>query len=155
MHPSPILTYSHPASDPLSWMHPGPAPTDALGLARSAPQWGSAKKGWGGIVVETNPVETYRRIADVLRSAQRVAIEVENAPDKRKRLRTFSTQEVAALLGVKAREIASHTKSPNDRPELPRNRLAFSDILELRKSLYIPRGTFGSSRDGTRKEERA
>ena len=45
-------------------------------------------------------VGTFRRIADVLRSAQRAAIEVENAPDKRKRLRTFSAQEVAGLLGV-------------------------------------------------------
>jgi chromosome partitioning protein len=93
-------------------------------------------------VTDTNPAETYRRIADVLRYAQRVAIEVENAPNKRKRLRTFSSQEVAVLLGLKTREITAHTRFPDDRPGLPRNRLAFGDILELRKFLYDSSGDF-------------
>ena len=89
---------------------------------------------------ETDPVETYRRIADVLRSAQRVAIEVENAPEKRKRLRTFSAQEVAALLGVKPRDVSVPTKQTDDRSGGARNRLAFDDILQIRTSLYNSSG---------------
>lgn len=89
---------------------------------------------------ETDPVETYRRIADVLRSAQRVAIEVENAPEKRKRLRTFSAQEVAALLGVKPRDVSVPTKQADDRSGGARNRLAFDDILQIRTSLYNSSG---------------
>jgi chromosome partitioning protein len=65
-------------------------------------------------------VGTFRRIADVLRSAQRAAIEVENAPDKRKRLRTFSAQEVAGLLGVphKALRLAA-AQIAAERPAAP------------------------------------
>ena len=79
-------------------------------------------------------VETYRRIADVLRSAQRIAIETENAPNKRKRLRTFSTQEVATLLGVKARDITAYTKTVNSREGGQRNRLSFEELLGLRRA---------------------
>jgi chromosome partitioning protein len=87
-------------------------------------------------VANIDAVETYRRIADVLRSAQRVAIEAENAPDKRKRLRTFSTQEVATLLGVKARDITAYTKTVDGREGGQRNRLSFEEILGLRRSLF-------------------
>jgi chromosome partitioning protein len=80
--------------------------------------------------------ETYRRIADVLRSAQRVAIEAENAPDKRKRLRTLSAQEVVALLGVKARDITAYTKTVGGREGGQRNRLSFEELLGLRRSLF-------------------
>ena len=81
-------------------------------------------------------VETYHRIADVLRSAQRVAIEVENAPDKRKRLRTFSTQEIAGLLGIKPRDITAYTKAVDGRAGRQRNRLTFEELLALRHSLF-------------------
>src|SRR5208283_4769850 len=47
----------------------------------------------------------YWHISDVLRHVQRTAIEVENAPDKRKRLRSFAVQEVAALLDVDRAEL--------------------------------------------------
>ena len=60
-------------------------------------------------------VATYRRIAEVLRSAQRVAIEVENAPDKRKRLRTFSSQE-AASYGMKLRDVMATHEADDERP---------------------------------------
>ena len=83
-----------------------------------------------------DPVETYHRIADVLRSAQRVAIEVENAPDKRKRLRTFSPQEIALLLGIKPRDITAYTKALDGRAEGQRNRLTFEEFLALRRSLF-------------------
>jgi chromosome partitioning protein len=78
-------------------------------------------------------VGTFRRIADVLRSAQRAAIEIENAPDKRKRLRTFSAQEVASLLGVplKALRLAATQAAP-ERPAVPRPRLTFAEVAALR-----------------------
>jgi chromosome partitioning protein len=91
-------------------------------------------------VANNNLLGTYRRIADVLRSAQRAAIEVENAPDQRKRLRTFSSQEVAALLGLKPRDITARTKSLDERAGAVRTRLAFADILQIRKSLYDSSG---------------
>ncbi|ACB97415.1 Cobyrinic acid ac-diamide synthase (plasmid) [Beijerinckia indica subsp. indica ATCC 9039] len=91
-------------------------------------------------MAEMDPVDTYRRIADVLRSAQRVAIEIENEPEKRKRLRTFSPQEVATLLRVKPREITAYMKSTSDQLGGARNRLTFSDILQLRKSLHDSSG---------------
>jgi chromosome partitioning protein len=81
-------------------------------------------------------VETYHCIADVLRSAQRVAIEAENAPDKRKRLRTFSTQEIATLLGVKARDITAYTKTLDGREGGQRSRLSFDELLRLRRCLF-------------------
>lgn len=85
-------------------------------------------------------VGTYRRIADVLRSAQRVAIEVENAPDKRKRLRSFSMQEAAALLGVKLREVTGHMKSDSELLTGPRNRLTFDGLLSIRRTLFSETG---------------
>jgi chromosome partitioning protein len=85
---------------------------------------------------DIDTIETYRRIADVLRSAQRVAIEAENAPEKRKRLRTFSAQEVALLLGVSSRELSAYTRSSHDRAGGPRSRLSFEEVLQLRRSLF-------------------
>jgi chromosome partitioning protein len=69
-------------------------------------------------------VDVYRRIASVLRSAQRAAIESEDAPDKRKRLRTISSQEVAAMLEVKQQVVTASIKSADDRRSVGRNRLA-------------------------------
>jgi chromosome partitioning protein len=80
-------------------------------------------------------IETYRRIADVLRSAQRVAIEAENAPEKRKRLRYFSPQEVAALLRIAPRDLGAHLKVMNGHSLGLRNRLSFTDVQRLRASL--------------------
>jgi chromosome partitioning protein len=85
-------------------------------------------------------VATYRRIADVLRSAQRLAIETENAPDKRKRLRTFSTPEVAALLNVKSTVITALGKGTDDRAGSARGRYTFEDVLHLRVSLDASAG---------------
>jgi len=75
-------------------------------------------------------VESFRRIADVLRSTQRVAIEVENAPERRKKLRSFSAQEVATLLGVTQKELRAGTKfgpAPT--------RMGFAEVQALRASL--------------------
>ena len=43
-------------------------------------------------------VGIFRRIADVLRSAQRAAIEVENAPEKRKRLIRLALKGLRLLI---------------------------------------------------------
>lgn len=83
----------------------------------------------------------FRRIAEVLRSAQRVAIEVENAPDQRKRLRTFSVQEVAALLGVTQRDLR-RALGPGDKAGPPRARLTFEEMRGIRATLQ------GRSEDG-------
>jgi chromosome partitioning protein len=92
---------------------------------------------------DTDPIATYLRIAEVLRSAQRVAIEVENAPDKRKRLRTFSSQEIAALLGMNLRDVMAHTKGGEERAVGQRNRLTLEDILNLRRALYADTNDVG------------
>jgi chromosome partitioning protein len=85
---------------------------------------------------EADSVTMYRRIAEVLRSAQRAAIEVENAPDKRKRLRTFSLHEAASLLGVTLRDIIAFSRPQSDVRSSPRTRLTLNEILNLRQSLY-------------------
>src|SRR3954470_1910135 len=75
-------------------------------------------------------VDAFRRIADVLRSTQRAAIEVENAPDQRKRLRSFSAQEVAALLGVTQKSLRlGHKISPAP------TRMGFAEVQLLRAAL--------------------
>ena len=85
----------------------------------------------------SDPVENFRRIADVLRSAQRAAIEAENAPEKRKKLRLFSAQELAGLLGIKPHEVRSTvTPSQNHRNNISRTRLSFGEFVELRRTLY-------------------
>jgi len=93
----------------------------------------------GVMVPETDQVETFRRIAEVLRSTQRAAIEVENAPDKRKRLRTFSAPEVAALLGLKPRELTA-ARIPDEDGCLARGRFTFDHIMQLRRSLHQATG---------------
>ncbi|MBK8209270.1 MAG: AAA family ATPase [Rhodospirillales bacterium] len=85
-------------------------------------------------------VGTYRRISEVLRSAQRAAIEVENAPDKRKRLRTFSFHEAAALLGTKPRQITAFIKRLDHVETSARTRLTMEELLELRQSLHAGSG---------------
>ena len=85
---------------------------------------------------EIDSVTTYRRIAEVLRSAQRVAIEIENAPEKRKRLRTFSFQEAAALLGISLREVIARSKTAAETEAPSRNRISLEEILSLRQSVH-------------------
>lgn len=79
-------------------------------------------------------VEDFRRVAEVLRSAQRAAIEAENAPERRKHLRTFSVQEAAALLGVTQRELR-RAIGPGDRSMPPRARLNFQEMCDMRVAL--------------------
>jgi chromosome partitioning protein len=83
----------------------------------------------------------FRRIAEVIRSAQRAAIEVENAPEKRKRLRTFSVQEVASLLDVTIRDLnVAHARTSDGRAAALRARLTFSDLQEVRREFRSSTG---------------
>lgn len=86
-------------------------------------------------------VDTFRRIAEVLRSAQRTAIEVENAPDKRKRLRSFSVQEAAGWLGVTPAQLRRKAGlGPQGSGIAPRARMEFKEILAARGLLErVPR----------------
>ncbi len=75
----------------------------------------------------------FRNVAEILRAAQRVAIEVENAPEKRKLLRSFSLAESAALLGMAVPELrALARQSLPDWLPGPRARLSFEQIALLR-----------------------
>ncbi len=91
-------------------------------------------------MAETALVNTYRRIAEVIRSAQRAAIEVENAPDKRKRLRTLSSQEVASLLGIPSREITAYSRSKEALGAAVRTRLTLGDVNCLRRAVFEETG---------------
>ena len=124
-----LISSSRLARTHLSWMHPSD-------LRRGTCRGGSTEQRPEESMVDMDAVETYRHIADVLRSAQRVAIEVENAPEKRKRLRSFSTQEVAVLLGIKPRDIAAYTKAVDGRMGGQRTRLTFDEFLGLRRCLF-------------------
>lgn len=75
-------------------------------------------------------VDAFRRIASILRSTQRAAIEVENAPDRRKRLRSFSAQEVATLLGVSQKDLRSGGRSGPGQ-----TRMGFAEVQALRAAL--------------------
>jgi chromosome partitioning protein len=79
-------------------------------------------------------VDAFRRIADVLRSTQRAAIEVENAPDQRKRLRSFSAQEAASLLGVTQRNLRAAPSATGRSSPAP-TRMGFAEVQALRAAL--------------------
>lgn len=90
----------------------------------------------------------FRRISEVLRTAQRMAIEVENAPDKRKRLRSFSVQEVSGMLGVPLRRLRQiGGLNSTGKGIAPRARMDFSEVMAVRAALredtkqwhYLPR----------------
>jgi chromosome partitioning protein len=77
----------------------------------------------------------YWRISDVLRHAQRTAIEVENVPDKRKRLRSFTVQEVAALLDVGRADLLEACGQSDQGRFQPRALLSFADLEAARIAL--------------------
>jgi chromosome partitioning protein len=85
----------------------------------------------------------YWRISDVLRHVQRTAIEVENAPDKRKRLRLFTVHEIAALLGVERTALLESCGQSDQGRFQPRTLLSFVDVeaarIALSKSAASPR----------------
>lgn len=82
-------------------------------------------------------VEGFRTIAAVLRAAGRAAIEAENAPDKRKRLRSFSFAEAAHYLAAPLAAVRRAAAGLNaTAPSSPRTRLEFAEMQALRPLLH-------------------
>lgn len=71
-------------------------------------------------------------MADVIRAAERVAIERENAPEKRKRLRGFSVHEVAGLVGIPVGDMIRRLRAVGIQN---RARISFDEMLRVRESL--------------------
>src|SRR6202521_718685 len=98
---------------------------------------------WGAYLFATDATANYWRISDVLRHVQRTAIEVENAPDKRKRLRLFTVHEIAALLGVERTELLESCGQSDQGRFQPRTLLSFADVeaarIALSKNATSPR----------------
>lgn len=87
--------------------------------------------------VTASQVEGFHTIAAVLRAAGRAAIEAENAPDKRKRLRSFSFAEAAYHLSVPLAAVRHAAASLNAAaPSTPRTRLKFEEMQALRPLLH-------------------
>ena len=81
-------------------------------------------------------VEGFHSIATALRAAGRAAIEAENAPDKRKRLRTFSVAEAAQLLEVTPAGVRRAASRLPTNQTVPRTRLDFNEVQSLRPILH-------------------
>lgn len=82
-------------------------------------------------------IEEFRTVAAVLRTAGRAAIEAENAPDKRKRLRSFSLAEAAHLLAASPSAVRRAATGLNAAgTSLPRLRLEFTELQALRPVLH-------------------
>ncbi len=81
-------------------------------------------------------VEGFRTIANVLRAAGRAAIESENAPDKRKRLRTFSLAEAAHLLKASPSAVRRAASGLAATSGTMRTRLDFTEMQSLRPALH-------------------
>jgi chromosome partitioning protein len=77
----------------------------------------------------------YWRISNVLRHVQRTAIEIENAPDKRKRLRFFSVPEIAELLDIERSDLLAACGQADQGRFQPRTLLSFLDVQTARKRL--------------------
>jgi chromosome partitioning protein len=75
------------------------------------------------------------RISDVLRHAQRTAIEIENAPDQRKRLRSFTISEIADLLDVTRSKLLAVCRQSDHGRFQPRTLLTFDDVETARNAL--------------------
>jgi chromosome partitioning protein len=86
--------------------------------------------------VPNSATAEYWRISNLLRQAQRVAIEVENAPDKRKRLRQFTPNEVASLLDVDRKRALAALGLADNLRFMPRPMVTFDDIVAARSGLY-------------------
>jgi chromosome partitioning protein len=80
----------------------------------------------------------FGHVAEVLQAAQRTAIEVENAPDKRKRLRHFSVQEAASLMGLTPRQLRQAAKLESSGKGItPRARMSFQEFLAARQAAAL------------------
>lgn len=81
-------------------------------------------------------IEGFRTIANVLRAAGRAAIESENAPDKHKRLRTFSLAEAAYLLKASPSAVRHAASGLARTSGAMRTRLNFTEMQSLRLALH-------------------
>ena len=87
--------------------------------------------------VGASQVEGFHTIAAVLRAAGRAAIEAENAPDKRKRLRSFSVPEAAQVLTASQAAVRRAAASLDTRVAgQTRTRLEFTEMQALRPVLH-------------------
>ena len=80
------------------------------------------------------------RISKALRHAQRTAIEIENAPDKRKRLRSFTVPEIADLLDIGRSELLAACGQSYLGRFQPRTLLSFVEVETARQALAKQRG---------------
>jgi chromosome partitioning protein len=71
---------------------------------------------------------------------QRTAIEIENAPDKRKRLRSFTVTEIADLLDVERSDLLAACGHADHGRFQPRTLLSFLDVQTARKALAVQTG---------------
>ena len=86
-------------------------------------------------VLGTEATEGFWRISNVLRHVQRTAIEIENAPDKRKRLRSFTVAEIAELFDVERAELLAAAGQSDQGRFQPRALLSFLDVQAARQKL--------------------
>jgi chromosome partitioning protein len=85
--------------------------------------------------LESAAIADFWRISNVLRHVQRTDIEVENAPDKRKRLRSFTIPEIAELLDVERSELLAACGQSDQGRFQPRTLLSFIDVQTARNAL--------------------
>ena len=91
--------------------------------------------------------EAFRHVAQVLREAQRSAIEIENAPERRKRLRDFSVAEIASLWGVAPRLLRQALPRQEVRGIAPPARLTFGELQQARRQLEAQGKLISTRRD--------
>ncbi|MDB5370452.1 MAG: Cobyrinic acid ac-diamide synthase [Roseomonas sp.] len=79
-------------------------------------------------------VAAFRNVANVLRAAQQVAIEVQNAPERRKVLRGFPHAECAALLGMTRPELRAMARRVLPDAPPARARFTFDQLSRLHRA---------------------
>ena len=83
------------------------------------------------------------RISNALRNVQRAAIEIENAPDKRKQLRSFTIPEIADLLDVERSDLLAACGQSDQGRFQSRTLLSFLEVQTARKVLALQQGALG------------
>ena len=119
----------------MTWMYPRPPSLESLSFSIMGRIDDSEGDSLGN-----DGTAGFWRISNALRHAQRTAIEIENAPDKRKRLRPFTVSEISDLLGVKRSEILAACGQSSKGLFQPRTLLSFSDVQSIREALGTRRG---------------
>jgi chromosome partitioning protein len=112
------------------------------------------KRRIGGASLGSEATTGFWRISAALRHLQRTAIEIENAPDKRKRLRHFTVPEIAEFLDIERSELLAACGQPDQGRFQPRTLLSFIDVQAALKVLAASRDDvrFRPQRDPERGE---